>query len=394
MHVHRARRTSIAGVIAVAAAFLTACSSNSDQATGGTGADGAPSAPADSTSAAAGASTGGGGPVDCVNGLKGLSLQDRETELYEGAKGEGAMTLYTTLVEEQIQPTLIKGFEAKYPGTKVDVFRSNTSGLAAKMIAEGDAGKPVSSVWSASDGPSIKYQDSYDYPTAAKFDKSAVDPDGYWAADVLYFLGFGVNTQLLPAGKEPTDYQGLLDPALKGRMAWSSTSASTGPLGFIATVLDTMGEQEGMAYLEKLSQQDIHLVGGSARAVLDDVVAGTYSLNILAYSDHVADSVSKGAPVDWVPMGPTLVTLHTIGLTKNGPQPCTARLFVDYTLDVEGQQQLSDAAYIPANPEVSPKDPDMKIDSPKFKTYVLNSNDFAKDRAKVAKIRKDLFGLS
>src|SRR5689334_24398170 len=58
---------------------------------------------------------------------------DRERLLYEGAKKEGKLTWYTSLVPNK---QISKMFQAKYPGITVDVYRAAGNTLATRLLEE------------------------------------------------------------------------------------------------------------------------------------------------------------------------------------------------------------------------------------------------------------------
>src|SRR5438105_15899888 len=60
---------------------------------------------------------------------------DREQRLIAGAKAEGKVVWYTSLAGSSYKE-LAKGFEAKYPGVKVAVYRAESNELRAKITAE------------------------------------------------------------------------------------------------------------------------------------------------------------------------------------------------------------------------------------------------------------------
>ena len=61
------------------------------------------------------------------------SRGDREKMLYEGAKKEGKVVWYTSLVPSK---DIGKIFEAKYPGVTVEVYRAGGIELTNKALAE------------------------------------------------------------------------------------------------------------------------------------------------------------------------------------------------------------------------------------------------------------------
>ena len=63
---------------------------------------------------------------------------DRERVLLDGAKREGKVVWYTTLAAEQ-NKQIASAFEAKYPGVRVDTFRTGSSALAQRLLTEAKA---------------------------------------------------------------------------------------------------------------------------------------------------------------------------------------------------------------------------------------------------------------
>src|SRR5262249_60608334 len=138
------------------------------------------------------------------------------------------------------------------------------------------------------------------------------DPDRYWVSSHLFVLTPGLNTSLVPVAQRPKSYDDLLLPYWKGRMAWKMNDLSGGP-GFIGNVLTHMGEERGMAYLRQLAKQDIKVLNASARAILDQVIAGEYAMALQIFNHHAAISAEKGAPVDWVRLSPAPATPGLLG---------------------------------------------------------------------------------
>src|SRR5215204_3648589 len=63
---------------------------------------------------------------------------DRERLLLDGAKREGKVVWYTTLAAEQNRQ-IAGAFETKYPGVKVETFRTGSSALAQRLLTEAKA---------------------------------------------------------------------------------------------------------------------------------------------------------------------------------------------------------------------------------------------------------------
>ena len=118
-----------------------------------------------------------------------------------------------------------------------------------------------------------------------------------------------------------------------------------------------------MLYLRELSKQRIANIGSAAREVLDQVIAGEYSLALQIFNHHTVISAKKGAPVDWIKMEPVTGTLSVISVHKSAPHPNAAKLLVDFITSSEGQNIFRDAEYLPADPTVPALTPSLKPDA-------------------------------
>jgi iron(III) transport system substrate-binding protein len=142
-------------------------------------------------------------------------------------------------------------------------------------------------------------------------------------------------------------------------MAWGSNTLASGAPGFIGTVLSEMGEEEGLAYLQKLAKQNVTNFPGSARQVLDQVIAGEYSVALQIFNNHTMISAAQGASSSWIPLEPAMVVFAIISLTTHSPHPNAGKLLFDFLESEEGQKLFRDADYLPADPNVPPRDPSL-----------------------------------
>src|SRR5579884_1966544 len=337
--------------------------------------------------AACGSSAGGGGAATggqpaagqptqrTVAQVASLSGPDRQTILEDGARREGALLWYTTLIVNQAVRPLIDGFNQKYPYVKVDQWRANDPELVQRVSNEYQARRYEVDIVDGITGPALLKAagmvEKYDSPSLAPYPKDLRDPDGYWNATNLYFMTEGINTKLVSKDEAPKTYEDLLNPRWKGQMGWS-TSAGAGAPTFVGNILQTMGQERGMAYLEQLSKQGIRNINASGRAVLDQVIAGEFPIALQIFNHHTVISAQQGAPSDWIPLEPVPALLQTIGLAKYAPHPHAAMLFLDYILSEEGQRVLQEADYLPAHPQVPAKTPSLKPEQGRFKANFLS----------------------
>jgi ABC-type Fe3+ transport system substrate-binding protein len=323
----------------------------------------------------------------------GACAQEPSADLIAKAKAEGKLVYYTDLIIDQIVRPLVSAFEAKY-NVKVEYARADSQDTIIKVLGEHKAGRMQVDVFGLTSG----LQALIDAGAVRKFtpaNASALptqfkDPNHYWVSTNYYVMTPAVNTDLVAEKDRPKTYEDLLDPKWKDKMVWKPNDMSGGP-GFIANALRTMGEDKGMDYLRKLSKQGIKSIGGSARAVLDQVVAGEHPLVLQIFNHHAALSAKKGAPVQWLKMEPAMVQMTLVTLTAGSKNPYAAQLFVEFMLSKEGQELFKKADYFPTRSDTQPSMPELAPSSGGFKANFITPDDIAKDYERWAKIYIELF---
>ena len=279
---------------------------------------------------------------------------DREQRILDGARKEGRVTVYSSMIVDQALRPLIDGFQTKYPFMKAQYVRDDPPQQLQKVMAEARAGSMVVDVLEST-GLEVPIRNAninqpFWSPEIEAYDKSHADPENFWAPTRTSYLGACYNTNLVKPADVPNSFQDFLDPKWKGKIAWSSTVI--GAMLFITGVRNFMGEERALAYLKKLAEQDIAPVASANRVVVDRVMAGEYALCLDAFLHHPIISARKGAPVAPLPLDPVLTVVSSVMLPKSPPHPFSAMLFIDYLLSKEGQQRLQAADYLPARPDV------------------------------------------
>ena len=82
--------------------------------------------------------------------------------------------------------------------------------------------------------------------------------------------------------------------------------------------------------------------------------AGEFPL-VIGYANIIQNLAEKGAPIDWVPLEPAVISVNTVMAGVRGAHPNAAKLFIDFTLSKEGQEKLWDFQRIPSRSDVEPK---------------------------------------
>jgi ABC-type Fe3+ transport system substrate-binding protein len=283
---------------------------------------------------------------------------DREQRLIEGAKKEGQVVIYAALIVNQAMRPIVEGFGRKYPFVKLATWRADSEDIVQKAAAEVRANNVVADMiegtGAGEQAVEANIAQPYYSPAAAGFAQEYRNPTGLWAPTRLSYYGIAYNTKLVPPDKVPKSYDDLLDPRWKGKMAWRIGSSTGTPL-FLTNLRLAWGEERARAYFGKLRDQKIVNFGaGSARTLVDRVIAGEYAIALNIFAHHPLISKGKGAPVNSQLMDPVASTAATMSVVKGLHHPYAAMLLADYILSKEGQGILARAEYFPVDPDVAP----------------------------------------
>jgi iron(III) transport system substrate-binding protein len=275
-------------------------------------------------------------------------------KLVEAAKKEGELVYYTTMTLDQSK-IVTDRFEKKY-GIKATLFRTGGGPLLNKIFTEARGGRYD---WDVVVGrgemalPLIerKLVASYLSPETKMIEEQLVDKQGYWTAYYVNSYVLGWNTKLVKKQDVPKTYEELLNPRWKG----GQISLDTEAYGMMEGLKRVWGREKGINYFKRLAALDPVLKRGNTERV-QLVVAGEYPL-IIAYNQTLQRMNSRGAPVDWLPLEPSVTQVNPIMLAAKAPHPNAARLFYDFVLSKEGQEMLRGFQRIPVRKDVEPDPP-------------------------------------
>jgi len=260
-----------------------------------------------------------------------------------------------------------KAFEAKYPGTTVEVLQKKTS-AGVKYIQETAQGNTSDLMWASapdafevlkSDGLLTRYT-----PKAKGIPKNIGsypinDPDGYYIGFAGSGYGIMWNTRYLKAKKIPTpkEWADLKKPVYHNHVGMSAPSRSGTTHLTVETVLQGEGWNKGWATWKEMAG-NFKMVTERSFGVPEGVNSGDFGIGIVI--DFFGfSSKATGFPVDFV--YPTVTTLvpANIAIVKDAPHPKAAAAFIEYLLSTEGQELLLDPAIrrLPVNPKTYAKAP-------------------------------------
>jgi len=307
---------------------------------------------------------------------------DRQKILVEGARKEGKLMWYTTLIVDQVVRPVKEAFEKEYPFIQVEFYRGNSENVVRRILTEYQAKRHDADLVDGTVSPvMIKragFLQRFYSPYFAEYPAELKDSQGFWGSTNLYFLTPGYNTRMVKANELPKTYEDLLNPRWKGQMMWSTSRGSGAPM-FLGNVLMSMGPEAGKAYLQKLKGQNIAKSTASNRQILDLTIAGEYPIALHIFNHHAYISKTAGAPVDWYAIEPVTATIQTIALAKNTPHPHASMLLLDFVLSEKGQKVFQQSNYLPSHPKVPAKQVDLKPGA-RFKKAVYMTPDIQFDK--------------
>lgn len=285
-------------------------------------------------------------------------MPDRDKAILDGAHKEGQVVLYSAMIVNQALRPLADAFMKRYPFVKMTFWRGDTEEIIDKLAAEERAHNVVADVVEGTGvgdlAVSAGLTEPYTIPMVDTLPERYRDPQNRWTYTRISYFSAAYNTRLVPPGTQPKGYDDLLDPRWRGKLAWRVGTASGTPL-FITAIRLARGEEKADAYFRKLAQQKmINFGSGSARTLVDRVIAGDFPIALNIFAHHPLISKAKGAPVDSQLMDPVPSTAGTMVIPKEVRHPYAAMLLADFLLSKEGQQILASADYFPVRSDVSP----------------------------------------
>lgn len=283
---------------------------------------------------------------------------DRQEFLEAGAREEGDLVFYTAMVAEPAR-ALIAAFTEKYPFISVTDWRGDAVDIPMRVLAESRANNMVADVIESTGVSTIltraEVVEPFSTPALNDYLEIHRDPEGNWAPTRLSYFCMAYNTDMVSAEDVPKTFEDLLDPRWKGQIAWR-IGTDTGTPFFITNLRQAWGEEKAEEYLQKLAEQDIVNFGaGSARTLVDRVIAGEYALAVNVFCHHPLISAADGAPVASQLMNPVASAAATVLIPKGVRHPYAAALFTDFLL-TEGQEIFKENDYFPARPGVTPSE--------------------------------------
>ncbi|HUP97358.1 MAG TPA: extracellular solute-binding protein [Usitatibacter sp.] len=278
---------------------------------------------------------------------------DREQFLLTGARREGEVAVYTSLVSEDLA-ALSAAFEKKY-GVKVKGWRAGSEKVLQRAITEARASRHDADVVETN-GPELEvlYREKLLQPLRSPHLKDlmpqAVRPHAHWVGTRLNMFVHSYNTQLVKKDELPKTYADLAHPRWKGRLGIEAEDED-----WFAMVIKGLGEEAGLKIFRDIGKGNGFSVRKGHTLLAGLVASGEVAFAITTYSHGAEKMKARGAPVEWFAIEPAIGRANGIGIVRTPAHPHAAALFADFVLSPEGQAILEKGGYVPSN---------LKVESP------------------------------
>lgn len=306
------------------------------------------------------------------------------------------VVVYTSL-DQTLSSPIFEQFTAS-TGIEVaavyDTEAAKTTGLVNRLMEE--ASRPRADVfWNSEIARTIVLKrrgilEAYRSPVGEGIPSRFKDPEGYWTGFAARCRVLVVNTDLVPEESVPTS---IFDPVEDG---WRSSVVLGNPMfGTTAThaaaLFSALGPARAKDYYRQLAGNGVAIVAGNA-ASKDAVARGTYRVGFTDTDDALI-AMRAGEPVvtvypDQDGIG-AFVIPNTICLVKGGPNPLSAKMFIDYVLseDVERELAFGRGGQIPVRASVEVPEGtkslgeihEMEVDYEQMASHLEESTVFLRD---------------
>jgi len=277
-----------------------------------------------------------------------LPAKERHRRLEEGAKKEGAVTVYSNQGLDTIK-AFAGAFGKKYPFVKIDSTRLQGAKGLDRILLEHRVGKLQADVVGVDFdfiGELLKagVTGRYDSPEKKYFPNQFWDKDGRWVAVDYTLVVIGYNTNLVKPSEAPKGYADLLDPKWK-----NDISIDNEPEQAVFAWLLEWGEEKTAEYMKALMRNGaVPRRGHTLQVQL--LCSGETKIAVEVYPARVAQMKhEKGCPIAMNFPNPTPGSVGShAGIAKNAKNQHAAALYLDFIMSAEGAAALAKAGGLPA----------------------------------------------
>lgn len=263
------------------------------------------------------------------------------------AQAAGTITVYTSQPTDQMA-AVVDAFNADHPQITVEVFRTGTTELMAKLQAEFAAGRTPADVMLIADAVAmtqLKNEDRlYAYTDAPVegLPEAVIDPDMTFFGTKLITTGIVYNTGLVTDA--PRSWKDLTNPAVASSLIMPSPLYSGAAVIHVGTIVQQ--PEFGWKWYETLADNGA-VAGQGNGTVIEAVARGEKAYGIII--EYMAlNAKAAGSPVEFVfpEEGVSSIT-QPVAILKDTDNLEAAKVFVDWQLGRAAQEQSVAQGYFP-----------------------------------------------
>lgn len=269
-----------------------------------------------------------------------------ETEAPAVKEESNELVIYTAVAQSSVD-TYVAEFEAE-TGIEVELISAGTGELLKRIESEAD--NPLGDIeWGGTTSVVLPYAEFFEPYVSVNEDvqmEACKNLEGCITSyDIMPFCLI-VNTDLI-GDIEINGYEDLLNPELKGKIAYVDPSQSSTGLTHLLNMLLAMGGddiEKGWEFVEKFVENLDGKLLTSSGAIARGVADGEYVVGLTVESG-VSEQISYGAPVKPVYMEEgVLCSAGTVQIIKGCKNLENAKKFVDFVTSKAIQESAAAAA--------------------------------------------------
>jgi iron(III) transport system substrate-binding protein len=275
---------------------------------------------------------------------------DRAQRILEGARREGALSVYTSFPPEDIT-AVNAAFEKKY-GVKVRTWRAASEKVLQRTLAEAQAGRHEVDIVECNSVPleSLHREgllQTVRSPSHADLVPAALPPHRQWVASRLSLFVQAYNTRLVKKDELPRSYADLLHPRWKGRLGIEASDED-----WFEEVVRALGEEKGLRLFRELAASNGFSVRRGHSVLANLVASGEVPFALTVYNFTAEQLKRRGAPLDWFVLSPAVAHANGVAIPKRAPHPHAALLYYEFMIGEDAQRLLSSRDSIPTSTRV------------------------------------------
>jgi ABC-type Fe3+ transport system substrate-binding protein len=263
-------------------------------------------------------------------------------QLYEKAKGEGALVFYSGGPVAPYERRAAD-FKQRFPGITVSVTGGFSNVLDSKINAQLKAKKlevDMAILQTAQDFAGWKKQgvlmrfkpEGFD-----KIDKRFRDKDGAYMATSVVLLSYAYNTNMVAAKDVPKGALDFLKPQFSGKLVTAYPADDDATMFVFYDIV----KKHGWGYMKKYMVNKPTFIQGHL-GVLRAIADGKQAVTFDSTSSTTSALKQEGKPIEFAfPKSETMPVFYiTAGIFKDAPHPNAAKLFLTWFMGKEQQSKL------------------------------------------------------